>query len=137
MNFGIHLIQQNIGIDECRRLWRWADTAGFDWFDVSDHFYESPMTEKQGPYLECLACLTALAVDTEHMRVGTMALAMDYRRPAAPPPSPTPWLPSITSLTDALKSASAPAGTSRNTPPTAFPSSRSAGGSTCSKRASR
>ena len=82
MNFGIHLIQQNIGIDECRRLWRWADTAGFDWFDVSDHFYESPMTEKQGPYLECLACLTALAADTEHMRVGTMALAMDYRRPA-------------------------------------------------------
>lgn len=82
MNFGIHLIQQNVGIDECRRLWRWADTAGFDWFDVSDHFYESPMTEKQGPYLECLACLTALAADTEHMRVGTMALAMDYRRPA-------------------------------------------------------
>ena len=30
--------------------------------------YESPMTEKRGPYLECLACLTALAADTEHVR---------------------------------------------------------------------
>ena len=82
MKFGIHLIQQNIAIAECRRLWRWADGAGFDWFDVSDHFYESPMTEKQGSYLECLACLTALACDTERMRIGTIVLAMDYRHPA-------------------------------------------------------
>lgn len=82
MQFGIHLIQQNIAIAECRRLWRWADNAGFDWFDVSDHFYESPMTEKQGPYLECLACLAALACDTERMRIGTVVLAMDYRHPA-------------------------------------------------------
>ena len=82
MQFGIHLIQQNIVIAECRRLWRWADNAGFDWFDVSDHFYESPMTEKQGPYLECLACLAALACDTERMRIGTVVLAMDYRHPA-------------------------------------------------------
>ena len=82
MRFGIHLIQQNITLAECRDLWRWADTAGFDWFDVSDHFYESPMTEKRGPYLECLACLAALACDTQHMRIGTVVLAMDYRDPA-------------------------------------------------------
>ena len=82
MRFGIHLIQQNISIADCRRLWRWADDAGFDWFDVSDHFYESPQTPKNGPYLECLACLAALACDTERMRIGTVVLAMDYRHPA-------------------------------------------------------
>ena len=82
MRFGIHLIQQNITIAECRELWRWADTAGFNWFDVSDHFYESPMTEKRGPYLECLTCLAALACDTQHMRIGTVVLAMDYRHPS-------------------------------------------------------
>lgn len=82
MEFGIHLVQQNVTIGECRELWRWADTAGFTWVDVSDHFYESPMTEKQGPYLECLAGLAALAADTEHVRVGTCVIAMDYRHPA-------------------------------------------------------
>ena len=82
MEFGIHLVQQNTTLTECRDLWRWADTAGFTWIDVSDHFYESPMTEKQGPYLECLACLAALAADTDHVRVGTCVLAMDYRHPA-------------------------------------------------------
>ena len=46
MEFGIHLVQQNTTIEECRALWRWADTAGFTWVDVSDHFYESPMTDK-------------------------------------------------------------------------------------------
>ncbi len=82
MEFGIHLVQQNVSIGECRELWRWADAAGFTWIDVSDHFYESPMTEKRGPYLECLAALTALALDTERVRVGTCVLAMDYRHPA-------------------------------------------------------
>lgn len=82
MEFGIHLVQQNTTIEECRQLWRWADTAGFTWVDVSDHFYESPMTEERGPYLECLASLAALAIDTEQVRVGTCVLAMDYRHPA-------------------------------------------------------
>ena len=82
VEFGIHLVQQNVTIGECRELWSWADTAGFTWVDVSDHFYESPMTDKRGPYLECLASLAALAVDTERVRVGTCVLAMDYRQPA-------------------------------------------------------
>ena len=82
MEYGIHLVQQNVTMAECRELWRWADTAGFTWVDVSDHFYESPMTAKQGPYLECLASLAALAADTEQVRVGTCVLAMDYRHPA-------------------------------------------------------
>ena len=82
MEFGIHIVQQNVTLAECRELWRWADTAGFTWVDVSDHFYESPITEKRGPYLECLACLAALAADTANVRVGTCVLAMDYRHPA-------------------------------------------------------
>lgn len=82
MEFGVHLVQQNTTIEECRQLWRWADAAGFTWVDVSDHFYESPMTEKRGPYLECLSSLAALAMDTEHVRVGTCVLAMDYRHAA-------------------------------------------------------
>ena len=46
MKFGVHLIQQNIEMAELRRLWTWADTAGFDWIDASDHFYEAPLSTR-------------------------------------------------------------------------------------------
>src|SRR5688572_15441416 len=57
MNFGLHLIQQNLDVDELRRLWRWADTAGFDWVDVSDHFYEAPPVDGSGSYFEATTCM--------------------------------------------------------------------------------
>jgi len=82
MQFGLHIIQQNIGMPDLRALWRWADDAGFDWIDVSDHFIEAPLTDKRGGYLECLACLAALAGDTRDCRVGVLVFGMNYRHPA-------------------------------------------------------
>lgn len=82
MKFGLHLIQQNIELAELRKLWRWADGAGFDWIDVSDHFMEAPLTEKHGGYLECISCLAALAIDTQNVRIGQLVFGMNYRHPA-------------------------------------------------------
>ena len=68
---------------ELRRLWTWADTAGFDWIDASDHFYEAPLVhENHGDYWEGTTIMTALACETKNLRIGSLVLGMNYRHPA-------------------------------------------------------
>jgi F420-dependent oxidoreductase-like protein len=83
MKFGLHLIPQDISIDELVRAWKWADTAGFDWVDISDHFYEAPAVRGgDGPCFEATTGMAALACVTENVRVGVLVLGMNYRHPA-------------------------------------------------------
>lgn len=82
MNFGLHIGQQNLSIDELRRTWRWADTAGFDWVDVWDHFYEAPSQDGDGSCFEATTCMAAIACETQHVRIGVLVLGMNYRHPA-------------------------------------------------------
>ena len=82
MRFGAHLIQQNVGMAELRRLWSWADTAGFDWIDASDHFYQAPMVDGPGAYWEGTTLMAALACETRNVRIGSLVLGMNYRHPA-------------------------------------------------------
>ncbi|MGE3075870.1 MAG: TIGR03560 family F420-dependent LLM class oxidoreductase [Dehalococcoidia bacterium] len=82
MNFGLHIGQQNITIDEMRKTWTWADTAGFDWVDVWDHFYEAPPVDGNGSCFEAIACMSAMACETKNVRIGVLVLGMNYRHPA-------------------------------------------------------
>ncbi|HET7738721.1 MAG TPA: TIGR03560 family F420-dependent LLM class oxidoreductase, partial [Tepidiformaceae bacterium] len=82
MNFGLHIGQQNLTIDEIRRLWRWTDTAGFDWVDVWDHFYEAPYINGDAPCFEAISCMSAIACETQNVRIGVLVLGMGYRNPA-------------------------------------------------------
>ena len=82
MNFGLHIGQQNISMDEMRRTWRWADTAGFDWVDVWDHFYEAPYEDGNGSCFEATSCMAAIACETKNVRIGVLVLGMNYRHPA-------------------------------------------------------
>lgn len=83
MKFGLHLIPQDISIDELKRAWKWADTAGFDWVDISDHFYEAPAVRGgDAPCFEALTGMAAIACLTENVRVGVLVLGMNYRHPA-------------------------------------------------------
>jgi F420-dependent oxidoreductase-like protein len=82
MKFGLHIGQQNISVDELRRLWRWADTAGFDWVDVWDHFYEAPPVDGNGSCFEATTCMAAIACETANVRIGVLVLGMNYRHPA-------------------------------------------------------
>ncbi|GAB4325220.1 MAG: LLM class flavin-dependent oxidoreductase [Dehalococcoidia bacterium] len=82
MNFGLHIGQQNITMEEMRRLWRWADTAGFDWVDVWDHFYEAPPVDGNGSCFEATTCMAAIACETRNVRIGVLVLGMNYRHPA-------------------------------------------------------
>jgi F420-dependent oxidoreductase-like protein len=82
MKFGLHIGQQNLSVDELRRLWRWADTAGFDWVDVWDHFYEAPPFDGNGSCFEATTCMAAIACETRNVRIGVLVLGMNYRHPA-------------------------------------------------------
>ncbi len=82
MKFGLHIGQQNIGVDELRKTWRWADTAGFDWVDVWDHFYEAPYVDGNGSCFEATTCMAAIACETQNVRIGVLVLGMNYRHPA-------------------------------------------------------
>lgn len=82
MKFGLHIGQQNLSIDEMRKTWRWADTAGFDWVDVWDHFYEAPPVDGNGSCFEATTCMAAIACETQNVRIGVLVLGMNYRHPA-------------------------------------------------------
>ena len=64
MNFGIHIGAMGGPLDEMRKLWKFADAKGFDWFSVSDHFQESPPRGGDMDCYEAIAILTAAAMDT-------------------------------------------------------------------------
>ena len=81
MTFGIHVGHMGGPMAEMRRLWRFADEMGFDWFSVSDHFQESP---PQGGDLDCfeaISTLAAAAVETRRVRLGSMVYCVVYRNP--------------------------------------------------------
>jgi F420-dependent oxidoreductase-like protein len=81
MKFGVHIGPQNIEMQEMRRLWRWADNAGFDWISVWDHFYEAPYVGAAYGCFEATACMAAIACETQNVRIGTLVIGMGYRNP--------------------------------------------------------
>src|SRR2546426_7688708 len=60
-----------------------AEDAGFDLITVMDHFYQirgiGPETE---PMMEAYTTLSALATQTERVRLGTLVTGVTYRNPA-------------------------------------------------------
>ena len=86
MKFGIHIGHMGGPLDEMRKLWKFADTHGFDWFSVSDHFQESPPRGGDMDCYEAIATLTAAAMDTSRVRLGSGGCGSAFRtasRPAA------------------------------------------------------
>jgi alkanesulfonate monooxygenase SsuD/methylene tetrahydromethanopterin reductase-like flavin-dependent oxidoreductase (luciferase family) len=81
MTFGIHVGHMAGPLDELRRLWRFADAAGFDWFSASDHFQESPPRDGNQPCFEAVSTMAAVAMDTRHVRIGCLVFCVNYRNP--------------------------------------------------------
>ena len=81
IQLGVHLGQQNLPMDEMRRLWRWFDDAGLDWVSVWDHIYEAPPAGGTIDHFEAVATLGALAADTERARLGCLVFYVGYRNP--------------------------------------------------------
>ena len=81
MKFGIHIGHMGGPLGEMRKLWKFADAKGFDWFSVSDHFQESPPRGGDMDCYEAIATLTAAAMDTQHVRLGSGVYCVAYRNP--------------------------------------------------------
>lgn len=82
VSFGVHTGQQNMAMDELRRLWRWIDEAGMDWISVWDHFYEAPPVDGMSPHFESTTCMATIAAETERVRIGCLVFCVPYRNPA-------------------------------------------------------
>jgi len=82
MNFGIHTGQQDSSYEDLRRAWRLADSSGFKWVSVWDHFYESPYTGGASPVFETVSIMAALAAVTRNVRVGCLVYSAGYRPPS-------------------------------------------------------
>jgi alkanesulfonate monooxygenase SsuD/methylene tetrahydromethanopterin reductase-like flavin-dependent oxidoreductase (luciferase family) len=82
IKLGVHCGQQDIELDELRALWRKVDAYGFDLVTCWDHFYESPPRDGQGVAYESLALLSAMALETQSIRIGCFVFGMGFRNPA-------------------------------------------------------
>jgi F420-dependent oxidoreductase-like protein len=81
MSFGIHIGHMGGPLEEMRKLWKFADAQGFDWFSVSDHFQESPPRGGDIDCFEAISTLTAAAVETRRVRLGSLVYCVAYRNP--------------------------------------------------------
>jgi alkanesulfonate monooxygenase SsuD/methylene tetrahydromethanopterin reductase-like flavin-dependent oxidoreductase (luciferase family) len=72
MSFGIHIGHLGGPLGEMRRLWRFADSRGFDWFSVADHFQESP---PRGGDVDCFESVSTLAC-IDHIAGGRLECAI-------------------------------------------------------------
>jgi len=81
VRFGIQTGQQMIEWGQMLDLWKKADAWGYDSLWAFDHFYPI-FVDPEGPCLEGLTTLAALAQATSKARVGHLVLGNTYRHPA-------------------------------------------------------
>jgi F420-dependent oxidoreductase-like protein len=81
MRFGIQTGPQNTTWPELLNIWQVVDGLKFDTAWTFDHFFPI-FTDPKGPQLEGWTTLTALAMKTQHVRVGTLVTGVTYREPA-------------------------------------------------------
>ncbi|MGH7905709.1 MAG: TIGR03560 family F420-dependent LLM class oxidoreductase [Candidatus Binataceae bacterium] len=80
VQFGLFTPQDGMNFPAMLERTRLAERAGFHSLWLVDHVF-SPRLEDMD-YPECLALLSALAVHTEKIRLGTMVLCNSFRNPA-------------------------------------------------------
>ena len=82
VQFGVHIGQQNLSMDELRGLWRRLDDDGLDWLSLWDHLYEAPPAGGTIDHFEAIAALGAMAVETPNARIGCLVFYVGYRTAA-------------------------------------------------------
>lgn len=80
MKIGLHLTQDGTSYKEIRNIALEAEKTGLDSFWLLDHLHASPKPTVQ--FLECWTVLSALAIETQTIRLGTLVLNINNRNPA-------------------------------------------------------
>jgi alkanesulfonate monooxygenase SsuD/methylene tetrahydromethanopterin reductase-like flavin-dependent oxidoreductase (luciferase family) len=81
IRFGLQTGQQQCTFNELCQVWRFAEDSGFDMIFTSDHFYGIPPKDGSDVTYETVATLTALALQTQRVRIGCMVFCPAYRSP--------------------------------------------------------
>ncbi len=79
--FGIHAGPQDLSMADLKKLWQVADSSGFDWVSVWDHFYANPLVDRHNPCFEGVAAMAGLAASTQRVRVGCLVFCALFRSP--------------------------------------------------------
>ena len=81
MRLGIHVSQDGLGYSDIKNIAKRAEKRGLDSLWVLDHLHASPRPDME-PMLECLTLLSALAVETEKIKLGPLVLNINNHNPA-------------------------------------------------------
>ncbi|MET7607957.1 LLM class flavin-dependent oxidoreductase [Streptomyces avermitilis] len=81
LRIGIHSGQQYPDFASLRTLWRTAEELGYDWVSLFEHF-RPPIFGPDGPCLDGMAALAALAASTPRVRCAMLVTPVVWRHPA-------------------------------------------------------
>jgi alkanesulfonate monooxygenase SsuD/methylene tetrahydromethanopterin reductase-like flavin-dependent oxidoreductase (luciferase family) len=80
--FGVKISQSAYEYSQVTNLCTTAEDAAFDSFWIADHMYSWGRKPTDDPSLECWTLLTALAVQTKRISLGTLVVCNLFRHPA-------------------------------------------------------
>jgi len=81
ITFGVQMAPEKIGYDEIVRTAKLVEELGYDHFWLNDHFIPI-LGDKDGAHFESWTMLTAVATQTERIRLGLLVAGNTYRHPA-------------------------------------------------------